>query len=136
MALGKRAAEWLIKQGPLDGAVVLALRGDLGSGKTTFIQGFAGGLGVKEKIISPTFVILKRFGNFYHIDCYRLGKPEEILPLDWQEIIANPRNIVAVEWPEKIEKFLPEETFFLNFKFINKNRREVKIGKTAVFLVK
>ncbi len=138
-ALGKRAAERLVKQCPRDGAFVLALRGGLGSGKTTFLQGFAKGLGIKEKIISPTFVLMKKFSIpnyqlltanckfFYHIDCYRLGKPEEILALGWPEIIANPKNIVAVEWPEKIKKFLPEETIFLNFKFVNKNERNIEI---------
>ncbi|MCL5010910.1 MAG: tRNA (adenosine(37)-N6)-threonylcarbamoyltransferase complex ATPase subunit type 1 TsaE [Patescibacteria group bacterium] len=118
------------------GPVVLALRGNLGSGKTTFVQGLAKGLGVKNEINSPTFVIMKKFKiqnskfktfkNFYHIDCYRLNKPEEILSLGWQEIIANPKNIVAVEWPGKIKKFLPKQTTCLIFKFVNKNQRSIK----------
>lgn len=143
MALGKKIAQGLIKQGPRGGASVLALRGDLGSGKTTFTQGLAEGLGVEDRIISPTFVLMKKFklptSNyklFYHFDCYRLQKPEEILQLGWREILADPKNIVAIEWPEKIKKFLPKETICLNFKFINKNQREIKIGKTAIFMVK
>jgi tRNA threonylcarbamoyladenosine biosynthesis protein TsaE len=56
----------------------LGLTGNLGGGKTTFMQGLQWVLGVKEKILSPTFVIMKHFGNFYHIDCYRINKPEEI----------------------------------------------------------
>lgn len=110
-------------------AVILGLSGNLGGGKTTFLQGFAKGLGIKEKILSPTFVIQKRFkfkkGNFYHIDCYRLNNPEEILELDFKNIISDPKNIVAVEWPEKIKPLLPKETIFIEFNFINENEREI-----------
>jgi len=117
----------LIKKAPKDKALVLALQGDLGSGKTTFTQGLGKYLKIKGRINSPTFVVMKRFGNFYHFDCYRLEKPKEILELNWQEIINNPKNIVAIEWPEKIKKFLPKQTHFLKFKFINEIQREIKI---------
>lgn len=110
-------------------AVVLALRGNLGGGKTTFLQGFAKGLGIKEKILSPTFVILKKFKNFYHIDCYRLNKPEEIFELNWKEIISNPKNIVAIEWPEKIKKVLPKNIIKIDFKLIDEQTRELTIEK-------
>lgn len=120
-------AKQILKNPPAIGAVVLALQGDLGSGKTTFLQGFAKGLGIKEKILSPTFVIMKRFGNFYHIDCYRINKPEEILELDWKKIISNPKNIVAVEWPEKIKNLLPKNALLIKFKFIDKNKREIVV---------
>src|SRR3989344_1477307 len=66
-------------------ALLLGLEGDLGGGKTCFLQGFAKGLGVKEKVLSPTFVLMKRFQikdsrfkNFFHIDCYRLKSSREI----------------------------------------------------------
>ena len=110
-----------------DGAVVIALFGNLGGGKTTFLQGFAKGLRIKEKILSPTFVILKRYGNFYHIDCYRLKNHEDILDLDFINIISNPKNIVAVEWPEKIKKLLPENTIEINFGFVDENKRDIII---------
>ena len=110
-------------------AVVLALEGSLGGGKTTFLQGFAKGLGVKEKILSPTFVIMKRFGNFYHFDCYRINKPEEILELGFEEIISNPKNIVAIEWPERIKKVLPKNLITIKFKFIGEQTRELTIKK-------
>jgi len=106
-------------------AMVLALSGNLGGGKTTFLQGFAKGLGIKEKILSPTFVIMKKFGNFYHIDCYRLKNEKDILELGFKEIIKNPKNIVAIEWPEKIKKILPKNTILIKFKFIDKNKREI-----------
>ena len=114
-------------------AVVIGLEGDLGGGKTTFIQGFAQGLGIKEKILSPTFVILKRFripkqkGMFYHIDCYRTEKPEDLLSLGLKEIISNPQNIIAIEWVKKVRKILPKETILIKFRFIDKNRRKISI---------
>jgi tRNA threonylcarbamoyladenosine biosynthesis protein TsaE len=132
--LGQNLAIETVKVGLQDSAIVLGLSGNLGGGKTTFLQGFAEGLGIKEKILSPTFVILKhfkipnsKFTDFYHIDCYRINNPEEILDLDWQKIILNPKNIVAVEWPEKIKKFLPKETLFVDFKFIDENTRKISL---------
>jgi len=106
-------------------ATVLALRGDLGAGKTTFLQGFAKGLGIKEKILSPTYVIIKRFDNFYHIDCYRIKNEKDILELGFAEIISNPKNIVAIEWPERIKKILPKNSIKIDFKFVGKNKREI-----------
>lgn len=120
----------LIKKSPKNKALILALQGDLGSGKTTFTQGLAKFLKIKGRITSPTFVILKRFKNLYHIDAYRINKPEEILDLGWREIISNPKNIIVIEWPEKIKKFLPKQTYFLNLKFINETQREIKIDKS------
>ncbi len=123
--LGEIFAKEIIKNKSHKKAVVLALNGNLGAGKTTFIQGFAKGLGIKEKILSPTFVIRKRFNNFYHIDCYRLKNAKEILELDFKKIISNPENIVAIEWPSRIKKVLPENTIFIYFKFVDKNKREI-----------
>ena len=117
----------LIKKTPSRKALVLALMGDLGSGKTTFTQGLGKYLKIKGKINSPTFVVMKRFGNFYHFDCYRLEKPEEILELGWEQIINNPRNVVVVEWPEKIKKLLPTQTHFLKFKFVNETERTIEL---------
>jgi len=111
-------------------AIVIGLSGNLGGGKTTFLQGFAKGSGVKEKILSPTFVIMKHFKNFYHFDCYRFNKPEDVLELGWKEIISNPKNIVAVEWPEKIKTVLPKNIIFINFKFVDNNTREIKFDSS------
>jgi tRNA threonylcarbamoyladenosine biosynthesis protein TsaE len=113
-------------------AVVFGLQGDLGSGKTTFLQGFAKGLGVKEKILSPTFVIMKRFGHFYHIDCYRIKSAKDIFELGWKEIIKNPENIVAIEWPERIKKVLPKNIIKIDFKFVDEQTREISFNKTII----
>ena len=132
--IGGDFAKEIFKNGPQKTAVVFGLSGNLGGGKTTFLQGFAKGLGIKQKILSPTFVILKRFSlktkqfkNLYHIDAYRLKNHEDILALDFKNIISNPENIVAVEWPEKIKKALPKNTVLIKFKFIDNNTREITV---------
>ena len=132
--LGEKFAKEVLKLPVGKTAVVLALQGNLGGGKTTFLQGFAKGLCVKEKILSPTFVIQKRFKikdlrftNFYHIDCYRLKNEKDILELGLKEIISDSKNIVAIEWPERIGKVLPKETKNIGFKFIDENQREIKL---------
>jgi len=123
----KMAKEILKEKKGRQNAFVLALRGDLGGGKTTFLQGFAKGLGVKDKILSPTFNIYRRYGNFYHFDCYRIEKPEEILALGFEKIISDSKNIVAIEWAEKIESILPQDVKWLDFKFIDDATRSIDI---------
>jgi len=116
-------------------ALVVALRGDLGAGKTTFTQGFFQGLGIKRNPTSPTFVIMrhykvraKRFKNIYHFDAYRLRKIEDLAVLEFENILSNPGNIVLIEWPEKIEKAIPKKTMRLDFSYGKKeNERIIKI---------
>lgn len=114
-------------------AIIFGLSGNLGGGKTTFLQGFAKGLGIKEKVLSPTFVVQKRFpiknGNFYHIDCYRLKDEKDILEIGWEKIIKDPKNIVAVEWPEIIKKVLPKDIMEINFNFVDEDTREISFKK-------
>lgn len=119
------------------GALVLALCGDLGSGKTTFARNFAEVLGVKEKIKSPTFIIFRKskiknkgwlekgFENLYHFDVYRIRNDKEILNLGWEEIIKNQENIVLVEWADKIENILPKNRVKINFKHLKGDKREI-----------
>jgi len=115
-------------------ALVFALRGDLGSGKTVFVQGFLKGLGIRKKITSPTFVLIKNYlitqlpnyQNVYHIDCYRIRKPGELLKLGLENILKNPQNVVLIEWAEKIRKVLPKKAIWLKFKHREKeNQREI-----------
>ena len=124
------------------GALVLALMGDLGSGKTTFAQAFAEGLGVKEKVKSPTFIIFRKskvadkkwqekvFKYFYHFDVYRINSEKEILNLGWEEIISNPENIVLVEWADKIENILPKNSVKINFKHLKGDKRGIVLNVT------
>ena len=136
-------ADNLMSRSRLDiggGALVLALAGDLGSGKTTFARAFAGALGVKEKVKSPTFIIFRKskiipltagqnskFRYFYHFDVYRINSEKEILNLGWEEIISNPKNIVLVEWADKIENILPKNSIKINFKHLKGDKREMEI---------
>jgi len=78
---GKLLAEEILKSKPGKKAFVIGLVGDLGGGKTTFLQGFSRGLGIKGRVLSPTFIIMRRFNNFYHVDCYRIKKPQELIDL-------------------------------------------------------
>jgi len=132
--LGRELAKIILKAKSRKGAFVIGLEGDLGGGKTTFLQGFAGGLGIKEKILSPTFVIMKKFAVksrnykwFYHIDCYRIQKPEELLDIGLNEVISSPENIVAIEWSERVKSVLPENILKIKFDFIDDKKREIKI---------
>ena len=106
---------------------VIGLQGDLGSGKTTFVQGFAKGLGVKQKVLSPTFVIMKRYGVLHHIDCYRLENSKELLDLGWDKIMSGPQSIVLLEWPERVKDILPPEIIMVRFKTIGQNKREIHV---------
>ncbi|MFC1756841.1 tRNA (adenosine(37)-N6)-threonylcarbamoyltransferase complex ATPase subunit type 1 TsaE [Patescibacteria group bacterium] len=126
-------------------AVVVALVGDLGAGKTTFAQGFARALGIKEKITSPTFIIMKKFQiprnklqtnskfqipkfkTLVHFDVYRLDKSEELLDLGWEKLVNDPQNIILVEWAEKIKKILPKNHILVTFKHISENQRTIEV---------
>lgn len=102
---------------------IIALEGNLGSGKTTFVQGFARALGIKENILSPTFVLLKayplkrgkRFKHLAHIDCYRLGSPQELLHLGFRDIIKDKDAVILIEWADKIKKLLPKNILWIRF---------------------
>ena len=124
---GKLLAKEVLKTKPGKRAFVFGLRGDLGGGKTTFLQGFARGLGIRQKILSPTFVIMRKFNNFYHLDCYRLKKPQEIVDLGFKKIIAGPENIVAVEWADRVRKIMPKNTIWINLEFIDDKKRKIVI---------
>ncbi len=113
-------------------ALLVALYGDLGSGKTTFTQQVAKVLGVAETVTSPTFVIEKiydishgGFTQLIHIDAYRLESSKELLNLNWKEIIENPKNIIMLEWPERVADILPPNIKKIHFTFIDEATREI-----------
>jgi tRNA threonylcarbamoyladenosine biosynthesis protein TsaE len=93
---------------------LLALTGDLGAGKTTFVQGLALGLGIQEPIQSPTFVILNVYMGLFHFDLYRLKKEEEFIQLGFEEYFHAP-GISVIEWPDRIQKILPTHTIHISF---------------------
>lgn len=108
-----RFANSLVPHGA--GATVVALSGNLGAGKTTFVQSAAAALGVVEPVKSPTFILMQvfempqgPFARLVHIDAYRLKSLHELAVLGWQEIVADPANLVFIEWPEQVPGALPE----------------------------
>ncbi|HLD70799.1 MAG TPA: tRNA (adenosine(37)-N6)-threonylcarbamoyltransferase complex ATPase subunit type 1 TsaE [Negativicutes bacterium] len=143
-------AERVLAAAPKKSATVLGLEGDLGAGKTTFLQGFARGLGIKEVVNSPTFIIMKKFQitnsksqtnpnnqnpkfkTFYHFDLYRLEDEKEFEFFNFTEIISNPKNIVAIEWPEKITRILPEAIISIQFIHKSSTQRALNIGGLSV----
>ncbi len=123
--IAKSLAREVLKSGNRESALILALSGDLGAGKTTFVQGFLREMGVRRKITSPTFTIIKRFKEIYHIDCYRIHKPNELLKLGFKEIISNPKNIVLIEWADRIKKILPRNAIWIKFEHGNNEKERI-----------
>lgn len=110
-------------------ALILALEGELGTGKTTFTKGLSKALGVKEKVLSPTFVLIHKHNlkdkNLYHIDAYRLSSEKDLLKLGIKEIFANPQNIVLIEWADRVKKIVPKNAVWIYFKHIDKNKIKI-----------
>jgi len=115
----------------LMGSEVLAFVGNLGAGKTTFIQGLAHGLKIKSKIVSPTFILMRQYGDFYHLDLYRLegDVKKEVENLGLFDILQDTKNIVAIEWAEKIKDNLPKNTKWITFENINEDTRKITIDE-------
>jgi tRNA threonylcarbamoyladenosine biosynthesis protein TsaE len=112
---------------------VICLSGELGTGKTTFVQGLLKGLKVKGPYTSPTFLIMKKYESevkspklkvIYHIDAYRI-KEKDILNLGWEEIISDPDNLIVVEWAERIKKIIPKNAKWINFSWEGEKERKV-----------
>src|SRR6056297_1491552 len=117
----------------LDTALVISLEGDLGGGKTSFMQGFARGLSLDQKILSPTFIICRQyelsessFESLYHCDYYRLDQ-EENKEVGFDSFFSNPKNLVVVEWGNKIKPMIPEQSLTIKFDFKEKEKRVITI---------
>lgn len=128
-----------------EGAVLIALQGDLGSGKTTFTKILAEELGITEHIMSPTFVILKKysildkisgevskpFSQLIHIDAYRLQNPEELTKLGWNDLMKT-SSLICLEWPELVADILPESYIKVKFEHMSEqelpNSRKVTVS--------
>lgn len=121
----------------LKGGEVLALSGDLGAGKTAFVQGLALALGVKDKVQSPTFNLLKVYSVakrylplkfLVHVDAYRLEGGSETTEIGLPEYLNSPDTVVAIEWPENISSVIPKNAIKINFSLGKTlNSREIEI---------
>ena len=123
---------------PVRSAFVLALEGNLGSGKTTFTQGFASALGIKENVLSPTFVLMKvysisqkikdlirpsrralgkrlKFNHLIHIDCYRFNSKKDLSHLGFKDLLKDKDAIILIEWADRVKKLLPRDTIWIRF---------------------
>ena len=134
-AIGKTLAR------ELAGGTVLCLVGELGGGKTTFTQGILEELGAEKPFTSPTFVVMKEYRlngggrekaiqKVCHFDVYRV-EASDILQLSWKELISDRRNLVIVEWAERIKEILPKKTVLVNFEWVDENQRRISIEGPA-----
>ena len=128
----KILGEKLAKQ--IQGGEVIFLYGDLGSGKTTFTQGFINYFIQNKRVPSPTFIIVRQYdvkhaaiSKIYHVDLYRLETMEDIQTLGILELFNNPNNVFLIEWPEKLDKHMIKNRINVKFNIINGNKREIKI---------
>lgn len=112
-------------------AYVVGLQGDLGAGKTTFVQAVAQVLGVKSRVTSPTFVIAQRydtahpvFTHLVHVDAYRLSD-ETGDTIGFMDYVRDPHTLVLVEWPEHLPVEFPKDAPILKFETLDKNTRRI-----------
>ena len=133
----------------VDSGQVFTLLGRNGAGKTTFTQGFLKELGAKGPYISPTFLIMKHYRitqnvkrktrgkktlsvtryalrEIYHIDAYRVDA-NDILNLGWEEIISDGKNVVIIEWADRIRSIIPQRAIWLSFEWIDENKRKITV---------
>jgi len=106
---------------------LLAFYGELGAGKTCFIQGISKGLEVKDCVTSPSFTIVNEYQGkipIYHFDLFRLDNSEDILELGYEEYFYG-EGLIVVEWAEKIENFLPKEHLKIDIEFKDYYQREI-----------
>lgn len=115
--------------GALQVGDVICLQGDLGAGKTTFVQGIAEGWGSMDSVSSPTFIIVNQYRGaddhqLFHMDAYRLDSTPEAEELDLDAMLA--RGPLLIEWPERMERLIPIEHLWVQLEYMNDEERELK----------
>ncbi len=126
----------------LKGGEVLALIGDLGSGKTVFAKGLAKALGVKQIVTSPTFVLMKvyvinlkfktqnsKINTLAHIDAYRLNSGDDLAAIGALEYFKDKNCVTLIEWADRVKDILPKTAIMIKFKVKKDNQREITIKK-------
>jgi len=132
----------------LKGKNPICLYGELGSGKTTFVQGLARALGVKKRVISPTFILMRSYQlpvtsyqkrgdwrlatgdwqHLIHLDCYRIESEKDLKSFDLKELCEDKKNLVVIEWAEKLKKILPKGRIDIEFEYAGRNKRKILIS--------
>ncbi|MCX5657174.1 MAG: tRNA (adenosine(37)-N6)-threonylcarbamoyltransferase complex ATPase subunit type 1 TsaE [Candidatus Omnitrophica bacterium] len=116
----------------LKGGEVVALIGELGSGKTVFTKGIARGIGIKdaEKLVnSPSFMLIKEYPakiNLFHFDLYRLDSVRQIEQLGWEDYLGE-NGVLVIEWADKMGSLLPENSLFIELEVMDENKRKIKL---------
>lgn len=134
-AFAEKIARQIIDEPRRDHATVVALVGELGAGKTTFVSAFAKALSVRGRVTSPTFPLMKRFAlhgshfaNFYHIDAYRLRDATEFTELGFGDILRRPQHIIVIEWADRVRDLLPDDAVWMTFQHgENDSERSVEV---------
>lgn len=109
---------------------LIALIGELGSGKTTLTRGIARGMGIRTRVKSPSFVIINEYPGvvpLYHFDLYRIDNPQELDLLGYQEYFYKKEGVVVVEWADKIPEFLPPYYLEIRLKIENLDQRKIEL---------
>lgn len=120
------------------GGEIIGLDGNLGAGKTVVVKGLAMGLGVKQVVNSPTFVLMKvypvkaktsqqqKIKHLVHVDTYRLSSPDELLAIGLQDYLKDKSSVVVIEWAEKIKKIMPQSTKYIKLTNLDENSRQIE----------
>jgi tRNA threonylcarbamoyladenosine biosynthesis protein TsaE len=113
---------------------VVCLQGDLGAGKTTFVQGVALGWGSQDSVSSPTFIIVNVYrrgdeARLFHMDAYRLDSALEAAELDLEAMLA--QGALLIEWPERIQELIPDECLWIRFEHVDQEERGMKLNSTG-----
>ena len=120
--------------GALQTGDVICLQGELGAGKTTFVQGIAQGWGSLDSVSSPTFILVNMYrradqGQLFHMDAYRLESTPEAEELDLDSMLA--QGALLIEWPERMDGLIPAERLWVNLEHIDEEEREMKFKATG-----
>ncbi len=130
--LGQELGSWVRKKG----VRVICLYGELGSGKTTFAQGFAKAFGITSRLLSPTFIIVRRYrlekdvGFLHHVDLYRVESEKDLVSIGLPEILADSDSVVLVEWAEKLERLLPKGRIDVRCMALENGSHQISIQQT------
>ncbi len=124
----------------LKGGEVIGLIGQLGGGKTVFVQGIAKGLGIKEKITSPSFILMKSYPvkkgkikNLVHIDCWRIKSENELETIGLEDYLGKKNTVIVIEWADKVKKLLPKNSIIFCFKLGKKENQRIISKKSKYF---